>query len=40
MLYTYRIPAHELVKDVDKWKSTLANSIESQNAKLSEQVCM
>ena len=36
----YRIPANELVKDVDKWKSTLTNSIDSQNAKLSEQVCV
>lgn len=32
------IPAQELVKDVDKWKSTLTNSIDSQNAKLSEQI--
>ena len=35
-----RMPANELVKDVDKWKNTLTNVIDSQNAKLSEQVCV
>ena len=39
-VHYYRIPVQELVKDVDKWKNTLTNSIDSQNAKLSEQVCM
>ena len=33
------LPVEQLTKDVDKWKNTLTNSIDSQNAKIAEQVC-
>jgi len=36
----YSLPVERLTKDVDKWKNTLTNSIDSQNAKISEQVCI
>ncbi|XP_065918337.1 axonemal dynein light chain domain-containing protein 1-like isoform X2 [Dysidea avara] len=32
------LPVEQLTKDVDKWKNTLTNSIDSQNAKIAEQV--